>query len=55
MATGNLQRLSQLFTDPVLRAAFERAEWDNGDHAAAVIAPEPKRLDGAAARVLEFA
>jgi hypothetical protein len=41
-------RLSALFTDPVLRKVFRRAEDDNG-HAFAVPAPAPDLLKGGAA------
>lgn len=50
-----LPRLSSLFTDPLVRDAFARAERDQGETAPAVIAPEPRRRDGAAVRVLEMA
>ena len=55
MAAFNLPHLSQLFTDPMVRDAFARAERDQGEPAPAVIAPEPRRIDGAAVRVLELA
>ena len=55
MATHNLPRLSQFFTDPMVRDAFARAERDQGEPAPAVIVPEPRRIDGAAVRVLELA
>lgn len=47
-------RLSSLFTNPALKAAFERAERDNG---AALAGPAPKApvLAGGAARALEDA
>ncbi|SCX00734.1 hypothetical protein DSM25558_0169 [Agrobacterium sp. DSM 25558] len=54
-------RLSSLFTNPALKAAFERAERDNG---AALVVPaprQPKFIGGAAVsiernhRVLEHA
>jgi hypothetical protein len=41
-------RLSSLFTDPVVRSAFERAERDGG-HLFAVPAQPPRVLDGGAA------
>jgi hypothetical protein len=41
-------RLSGLFTDPVLRKAFRRAEDENGQ-AFAVPAPSPDLLKGGAA------
>lgn len=47
-------RLSSLFTNPAVKAAFERAERDNG---AALVVPAPKGpvlVDGAA-KVLEDA
>lgn len=45
-------KLSHLFRDPVVRAAFERAERDDG--AVAVVArPVPPRPPVSAARVLE--
>jgi hypothetical protein len=37
--------LSALFADPFLKAAFERAERDQGDAATATISPKPD-LDG---------
>lgn len=40
-------RLSELFTDPLVRAAFRRAEEDG--HAFAVPAPPPGTLEGGAA------
>lgn len=49
--------LSSLFRDPVLRAAFRRAE-DDGLTGELVEADRPRRLDGGAAetvRVLETA
>ena len=40
-------RLSSLFTNPAVKAAFERAERDNG--AALVVgAPQPPRFNGGA-------
>jgi len=47
-------RLSALFINPALKAAFERAERDNG---CALVVPAPKSpvLAGGAARVLEDA
>lgn len=55
MATfRNTTSLSQLFTDPRLRAAFSRAERDQGD-AFAVPAERPRILTGGAVeRVLEL-
>lgn len=47
--------LSSLFRDPMVRDAFARAERDQGEPAPAVIVPEPRRIDGAAVRVLELA
>ena len=55
MASHSLPRLSSMFTDPFLRAAFARAERDQGEPAPAVIVPERRRIDGAAVRVLELA
>lgn len=49
MAGNNAQvRLSSLFTNPALKAAFERAERDNG---AALVVPAPRdpQLTGGAA------
>jgi hypothetical protein len=40
-------RLSELFTDPLVRAAFRRAEDDG--HAFAVPASPPRTLEGGAA------
>jgi hypothetical protein len=48
-------RLSEMFTDPMVRDAFARAERDNGEPAPATIVPEPRLVDGAAVRVLESA
>lgn len=47
-------RLSNLFTNPTVKAAFERAERDNG---CALVVPAPKSpvLAGGAARALEDA
>ncbi|MNT96420.1 hypothetical protein D3C72_2385020 [compost metagenome] len=47
-------RLSSLFTNPTVKAAFERAERDNG---CALVVPAPKApvLIGGAARKLEDA
>ena len=47
-------RLSSLFTNPTVKAAFERVERDNG---CALVIPAPKSpvLAGGAARVLEDA
>lgn len=49
MTNSNAQvRLSSLFTNPALKAAFERAERDNG---AALVVPaprDPKLIGGAA-------
>lgn len=54
MATPNI-RLSTLFRNPFVRAAFERAERDNGA-AFTVPARAPRRpLVGSAARPLEVA
>lgn len=46
--------LSSLFTNPLLKAAFERAERDNG---CALVVPAPKKptLAGGAAKKLELA
>ena len=46
--------LSSLFRDPVLAAAFARAERDSGA-AFAVPAPKPPVLTGGADRALELA
>jgi hypothetical protein len=49
MHSNNQQiRLSSLFTNPALKAAFERAERDNG---AALVVPAPRepQLTGGAA------
>lgn len=49
MTNSNSQvRLSSLFTNPALKAAFERAERDNG---AALVVPAPRdpQLTGGAA------
>ncbi len=43
--------LSDLFTDPVVRSAFERAERDGG-HLFAVPAQPPRTLDGGAAELI---
>lgn len=45
---ANQVRLSSLFTNPALKAAFERAERDNG---AALVVPSPRdpQLIGGAA------
>ncbi|WP_167579467.1 hypothetical protein [Roseibium algicola] len=49
------QSLSSMFKNPALRAAFERAERDNGN-AYAIPAPKlPKLSGGAAVKVLEDA
>lgn len=45
MQSSSSKPLSTLFNDPFLKAAFERAERDQGDAAAAVICPRPT-LDG---------
>lgn len=47
-------RLSALFSHPAVRAAFERAERDNG---CALVVPAPKQpvLVGGAAKQLEAA
>ena len=48
---SNMIRLSSLFTNPAVKAAFERAERDNGA-ALAVPAPRyPRLTDGAAAKL----
>ncbi|WP_234893530.1 hypothetical protein [Agrobacterium vitis] len=50
---NNTIRLSNLFTDPALKFAFERAERDNG--AALVIpAPQPPRFIGGAGASLQW-
>ena len=41
-------RLSELFRDPALRAAFERVERDNGNAFAIPAKPKPVLTDGAA-------
>lgn len=46
--------ISRLFRDPALRAAFERAERDNGSAFAVPPAPQPV-LAGGAARQVEAA
>jgi hypothetical protein len=43
--------LSALFADPFLKAAFERAERDQGDAAAAAISPKPDLNGGDRASV----
>ncbi len=51
------QSLSSMFKNPKLRAAFERAERDNGN-AYAIPAPKPPMLNGGeavSAKVLEKA
>lgn len=45
--------LSTLFNDPFLRAAFERAERDQGDAAAAAVCPRPTLDGGDRVAVLE--
>jgi hypothetical protein len=45
MQSSSSKPLSALFTDPFLKAAFERAERDQGDAAAMAITPTPD-LDG---------
>jgi hypothetical protein len=54
MNTNEAVRLSSLFTNPAVKAAFERAERDNG---CALVVPAPKTpvLAGGAAKTLEFA
>jgi len=53
-ATTQATRLSALFTNPAVKAAFERAECDNG---CALVVPAPKSpvLVGGAAKQLENA
>ena len=55
-ATGEAMpvRLSSLFNDPAVRAAFERAERDNGC-ALVVTAPKSPVLAGGAAKQLAHA
>lgn len=56
MASRNIHRLSELFTDPYVKAAFARAERDNGEPAMALVEPAPRLIDGAAVdRELELA
>ncbi|MFO1098242.1 MAG: hypothetical protein U1E81_08190 [Xanthobacteraceae bacterium] len=57
MTTQNGLPLSRYFTDPLVRAAFERAERDQGEPMMAVIETAPRLIDGAsvAARELELA
>ena len=45
MQSSSSKPLSALFSDPFLKAVFERAERDHGDAAAAAINPTPD-LDG---------
>jgi len=45
-------RLSSLFTDPALKAAFERAERDNG---AALVVPAPRDPQLTGGSALEIA
>jgi len=47
-STGFATRLSSLISDPVVRAAFERAERDYGQ-AFAIPSDPPRVLDGGAA------
>lgn len=47
-------RLSELFRDPALRAAFERVERDSGNQFAVPARPKPVLIDGAA-KSLELA
>jgi hypothetical protein len=53
-ASSQTVRLSTLFINPAIKAAFERAERDNG---CALVVPAPKKpvLVGGAAKVLEDA
>jgi hypothetical protein len=44
-------KLSSLIRDPVVRAAFERAEWDYGQ-AFAILNDPPKVLTGGAASAI---
>ncbi|MBX4876646.1 hypothetical protein HJA89_27805 [Rhizobium bangladeshense] len=46
-------RLSSLFTNPAVKAAFERAERDNGA-ALVVPAPRPTRFIGGAGASLQW-
>lgn len=46
--------LSSMFSDPMVRAAFQRAERDNGA-AFAIPAPKAPVLNGGVAMVAEFA
>jgi|GEM_PF-1805711 len=46
-------RLSSLFTNPAVKAAFERAERDNGA-ALTVPAPRPPRFIGGAGASLQW-
>lgn len=57
MASRNIHRLSDLFTDPYVRAAFARAERDNGEPIPVLVEPAPRLTDGAAVdhRELELA
>ena len=49
----NTTRISQLFTDPDVRAAFWRAEQEAGDDFAAMVEVDhPRTLDGGAAERL---
>lgn len=53
-ATDNsITKLSDLFTDPMVRSAFERAGRDLGDdYAALVEEDDPRTLDGGAVELL---
>ncbi len=57
MTTQDGLRLSRYFTDPLVRAAFERAERDQGEPVMALVEPAPRLIDGAAIdhRELELA
>jgi hypothetical protein len=56
MAKANIHystsRLSQLFTDPVVRAAFDRAEPDDGANTWTIVTISPRTLDGGAAELV---
>jgi hypothetical protein len=53
MATQQNTALSQLFTDPMLRSAFARAERD-GTAPLAVVADRPRILTGGAVAAREL-
>ncbi len=54
MATQDVLRLSRYFSDPLVRAAFERAERDQGEPMMAVIETAPRLVDGASVAVREL-